>query len=307
MVLPQVSGEDWRPKNFDEEFRGPITMREGLRSSINMIAIKLGWEEVGIETVAQTARRMGLQTEIERFPSTTIGAAEVIPIQMAEAYSGFATLGTTVRPFPILRVESAEGEVLWEPQPERTVVLDSLVARVMVDMLQDAANFGTGGNHRTIGELPYEVPTAGKTGTTNDGTDTWFQGFTPNLLASVWFGMDRPVSMATTQPQATGGFYAAPVWGRFMKHVYYGMEGTDEAPAPFEEGVIQVPDPWPELPGLTTREVDARTGKLWSRWCDEEDRYTEIYLPGTEPTEVCDASTRRLFRIPGVGGRPIGR
>ena len=135
VVYPQVSGEDWRPANFGGEFKGPMTMREGLYTSTNMIAIKVGWEEVGIETVAQTARRMGIQTEIERFPSTTIGAAEVIPIQMAEAYSTFPNLGTKVRPFPILRVEDSEGVIIWEPQPERTQVLDSMVSRIMVSML----------------------------------------------------------------------------------------------------------------------------------------------------------------------------
>jgi penicillin-binding protein 1A len=300
VVYPQVSGEDWRPRNFEEEFNGPITIREGLRRSINMVAIKLGWEEVGIETVRQTARRMGIQTEIEPFPSTTIGAAEVIPLEMAEAYSAFATLGTKVRPFPILRVENAAGEVLWEPQPERAQVLDSLVARVMVDMLQDAANRGTGANHRNIGELPAAVPTAGKTGTTNDGTNAWFMGFTPNLLAGVWFGMDRPVPMARGAPQATGGYYSAPVWGRFMKHVYYGMAATEDGGAGLEPA-LDVPEPWPMLSGLTTREVDSKTGKLWSRWCDEENRYTEYYVPGTEPTEVCDASARSLFRIPRIG------
>ena len=137
VVYPQVSGEDWRPANFGGEFKGPMTMREGLYTSTNMIAIKVGWEEVGIETVAQTARRMGIQTEIERFPSTTIGAAEVIPIQMAEAYSTFPNLGTKVRPFPILRVEDSEGVIIWEPQPERTQVLDSMVSRIMVSMLED--------------------------------------------------------------------------------------------------------------------------------------------------------------------------
>ncbi|HSG47503.1 MAG TPA: penicillin-binding transpeptidase domain-containing protein, partial [Longimicrobiales bacterium] len=306
VVYEQVSGEDWRPQNFDEEFLGPITIREGLRRSINMVAIKLGWEEVGIETVAQTARRMGIRTEIERYPSTTIGAAEVVPIQLAEAYSGFATLGTSVRPFPILRVESAEGQVLWEPQPERTQVLDSLTARIMVDLLQDAANRGTGANHRAIGELPYEVPTAGKTGTTNDGTDTWFMGFTPNIQVGIWFGMDRPIPMVDVRrgAQATGGGYAAPVFGRFLDHVYYGMEEQADTASgairfPELEPALEIPQEWPMLSGLTTREVDSKSGKLWSRWCSEENRYTEIYIPGTEPTEVCDETGRRFIRIPG--------
>ncbi|MBW3536007.1 MAG: PBP1A family penicillin-binding protein, partial [Gemmatimonadetes bacterium] len=308
VVLPQVSGDEWRPRNFGNEFQGPVTIREGLRRSINMVAIKLGVFEVGLETVAQTARRMGIHTEIERYPSTTIGAAEVIPLQLAEAYSAFATLGTKVRPVPILRVENAEGDLIWEPQPERTQVLDSLTARIMVDLLQDAANRGTGANIRAqgLGELPYEVPAAGKTGTTNDGTDTWFMGFTPNLLAGIWFGMDRPAPMARGTPQATGGLYAAPVWGRFMNHVYYGTGGEAENGG----GILPIPEPWPIAQGLTTREVDDRTGKLWSRWCEgdpEEHRYVEYYIPGTEPTELCDESENRLFRIPGVGARPSAR
>jgi len=352
VVYPQVDGTEWRPKNFDEEFLGPITMREGLRQSINMVAIKLGWEEVGIETVAQTASRMGIHTEIERFPSTTIGAVEVVQLDMAEAYSGFATLGTKVRPFPILRVLNAEGELIWAPQPERTQVLDSLSARIMVDMLEEAANNGTGGYHRGIGGdatevLGYQSPlaTAGKTGTTNDATDTWFNGITPNMVASVWFGMDRPIQIAAGRPLATGGMYAAPVWGRFMRHIYYGTN-EDGTPAPvtpvsfaalgtsggnasapslasmpstgsppdqevsesyvgpagvFAGGVLPIPPRWPFPSGLTTREIDKRTGTLWSRWCEdpENNRVVEYYVPGTEPSEYCD-DTGRTFRIPGV-------
>ena len=298
VVYPQVSGEDWRPSNFEPDFKGPMTLRQGLVTSTNMIAIKLGWEEVGIETVAQTARRMGIQTEIERFPSTTIGAVEVIPLQMAEAYSGFATLGTKVRPFPILRVEDADGNVLWEPEPERMEVLDSAVARIMVSMLEDVVNRGTGGNIRSVAGLPYEVPAAGKTGTTNDGTDVWFTGFTPNLQATIWFGMDTPLPIFRTGG-ATGGGLAAPVWGRFMKQVYYGAEAADDAGSEAEArpAVLAVPQRWPVPSGLNAVRVDRRTGLLASRWCAEEDQYLEYFLPGTEPTEFCDRTGRR-FRFP---------
>jgi hypothetical protein len=137
--------------------------------------------------------------------------------------------------------------------------MDSLTARVMVSMLEDVVLRGTAATAvRVRAELPYEVPAAGKTGTTNDGTNVWFMGFTPNLMAAVWFGMDRPV---TIWENATGGADAAPVWGRFMKRVYYG-EGTQEhADSVFrargfglaegvrtegEEGVVeeaQAPDP----------------------------------------------------------------
>jgi penicillin-binding protein 1A len=325
VILPQVNGEEWKPQNFTEEFLGPITLREGLRRSVNMIAIKLGLE-VGLETVAQTAQRMGIRTEVERFESTSIGAAEVIPLQMAEAYATFATLGVRTRPRPILKVLSPEGEVLWEPRPERTVVLDSLPTRIMVSMLEDVVAQGTAYTAvRVRGELPYEIPAAGKTGTTNEGTNVWFMGFTPNLMAAVWFGMDQP---RTIWERATGGGDAAPVWGRFMRRVYYsdstrvyadsilrarvyGDTGADTLDAGVAEGdeaetgeepkqirgfLLPIPEPWPVPRGLITREVDSKTGLLASPWCPEERAYTELYIPGTEPTELCDQSGPRIFR-----------
>ena len=336
VVLPQISGEEWKPQNFTDEFLGPLTIREGLRRSINMVAIKLGLE-VGLETVAQTAQRMGLRTEIERFPSTAIGAAEVIPIQMAEAYSTLANLGTRVRPQPILRVTNPEGEVLWEPQPERTQVLDSLTARIVVSMLEDVVAQGTGFNVRAPdrGGLSYEVPAAGKTGTTNDATNVWFMGFTPNLMAAVWFGLDRPVTIWDIPGAggATGGGDAAPVWGKFMHRVYFGdstqvyadsvfnarMFGSeavtarpraefaqddpqgvqnDEDPEkrPLKGFLLPIPNEWPILPGLVTRQVDNRSGLLASRWCPADSAYTELFLPGTEPTELCDQTGFRIRR-----------
>ena len=305
VIYPQVSGEEWKPQNFEGTFEGPMTLRYALRHSVNMVAIKLGWERVGIETVAQMARKMGISTEIERFPSTTIGAVSVIPMDVAEAYTGFASVGTRARAFPIVKVENAAGEVLWEPQPERTPVLDSLPARLMVDMLQDAANRGTGNMLRQPGPdgggLPYEVPVGGKTGTTNDATDIWFNGFTPNIVTTIWFGLDRPQMLT---PHATGGLIAAPAWGRMMRRVYYGDTTTAANTAPTgEDGLkpgaaLPIPPPWPFPDGITTREVVAKTGKLWSEYCQGE-QYTEYYIPGTEPTDVCDDSGRGNFRLPG--------
>jgi penicillin-binding protein 1A len=320
VVMEQVDGTEWKPRNYTGEFLGPMTIREGLKRSINMIAIQLGLE-VGLESVAQTADRLGIRTEIERFPSTSIGAAEVIPLQMAEAYSGFATLGTKVTPHPILRVESPEGEVLWGPRYEGTRVLPAEEARIMVSMLQDVVNAGTAAGARPI--LGWDVPAAGKTGTTNDATDVWFIGFTPNLLATVWFGLDQPQKLF---PGATGGGFAAPVWAEFMKHVYYGTEPAEEVvdremeetdtevgeevgeaeggtTAVGEVGfrpLLPIPPDWEIPAGLITRNVDRITGLLASRWCPAEDAYTELYLPGTEPTELCDRLGSSLYVTPRI-------
>ncbi|MCE2398320.1 MAG: PBP1A family penicillin-binding protein [Gemmatimonadetes bacterium] len=274
VVLDQVDGSTWAPTNYEDEFLGPVTIRRALANSINMVAIKLGMQ-VGMESVAQMARRLGIRTEVERYPSTAIGAAEVIPVEMLEAYSTFANLGTRVRPFPIARVESAEGEVLWEPARASVRALDPLVARLTVSLLEDVVAAGTGHHAiRVVAGLPDRVPAAGKTGTTNEGRNVWFMGFTPNLAAGVWFGMDTPLPIVA---RATGGGLAAPVWGRFMKRVY------DE-----EDPLLATPDPWPIPEGLVTRRVDNRTGLLASRWCPPEDAYQELYLPGTEPTSLCD-------------------
>lgn len=306
VVYPQMEDDDWRPSNFVNEFRGPMTIREGLYTSTNMIAIKLGWEEVGIESVAQTAKRMGIQTTINRFPSSTIGASEVIPLQVAEAYSSFPNMGTKVRPFPILRVEDADGNVIWEPQPERTEVLDSLHTRIMVDMLEDVVRRGTAWNQvREAGGLAYAIPAAGKTGTTNDGTDIWFSGFTPTMLATVWFGMDSPQPIFNLRhgTVATGGGQAAPVWASFMRRVYQGVDADEDNDVLAETPLLSLPQAWPVPSGLNAVLVDRRTGQLASRWCPEEDQYTEYYIPGTEPTEPCDRSNRR-FRFPRVRGWP---
>lgn len=295
-MVPQLDGTEWRPSNYDREFLGPMTIRTGLMKSQNMIAIKLA-DEIGLESVAQTARRMGIRSEIERYHSTAIGAVEVIPLQMAEAYSTFANLGTKVKPFPILRVEDAAGRILWDPQPERTEVLDPLVARIMISMLEGVVAGGTGYNAIRYeygpAALPYQVAVGGKTGTTNDGTDIWFNGFTPNLLATVWFGMDLPQEI---WPNATGAGAPAPVWGNFLKRVYYG--DPDALDPELREPVIPIPEPWAISDGLVTRLIDASTGKLASQWCPQDEQRLEMFLPGTEPTEYCDRDDFGLFRAP---------
>ena len=295
-MVPQLDGTEWRPSNYDREFLGPMTIRTGLMKSQNMIAIKLA-DEIGLESVAQIARRMGIRSEIERYHSTAIGAVEVIPLQMAEAYSTFANQGTKVKPFPILRVEDAAGRILWDPQPERTEVLDPLVARIMISMLEGVVAGGTGYNaiRYEYGPvaLPYEVAAGGKTGTTNDGTDIWFNGFTPNLLATVWFGMDLPQEI---WPNATGAGAPAPVWGNFLKRVYYG--DPDALDPELREPVIPIPEPWAISDGLVTRLIDTSTGKLASQWCPQDEQRLEMFLPGTEPMEYCDRDDFGLFRAP---------
>lgn len=265
-----VTGDIYSPKNFTDTFIGPITLREALFRSINVVAVKLGLR-IGLETVAQTARRLGIRTDVPRVPSVSIGAASVIPLQVAEAYTTFANLGARVAARPILRIEDSDGQTIWESRPEREVVLDEQTAFVMTDMLQDVVDApnGTGTAVRRLGLRP-EVAAAGKTGTTNEATNTWFVGFTPDLVAATWIGFDRPVRI---HRGATGGRDAAPVSAQALIAYYRDREA---------------PEPWERPDGLVERRVDRATGLLATQWCPIDQTYTEIYVAGTEPVERCD-------------------
>jgi penicillin-binding protein 1A len=290
LMMEQADGSTWAPRNFSPEFNGPMTLRDALRRSINIVTIKLAGE-VGIETVAQYAHRMGIETPIPRVPSIAIGAADVIPLQMAEAYTAFANHGIRTAPRAILRVEDAEGRLLWATKAEQERVVEPLAAALATDLLRTALDRGTGYPVRNpaIGNLPYSIPAGGKTGTTNDGTDVWFVGFTPDLLAAVWLGFDMPREIITN---AQGGLYASPVWADFMRGVYIG-----------DNPLRPTPEPWQMPEDLTIRQVDRITGKLATEWCPQDRAYTEHFIPGTEPTEGCDIERPGLFGVPLRGFR----
>ncbi|MGH7545166.1 MAG: penicillin-binding protein 1A [Gemmatimonadota bacterium] len=258
----------WSPKNYTNTFGGPTTLRDGLRRSVNVVTVKLA-DAVGFETVGQYARRMGVQTPIPRVPSMAIGSGSAIPLQVMEAYTTFGNLGVRVTPQPIVRIEDKRGRLLWEMQVERERVLDPQTAWVVLSMLRDVVDRGTGYSIRDRG-LSYDIPAGGKTGTTDENTDVWFVGFTPELLAGIWIGFDQPKKIFDG---AVGGAFAAPVWGAFMQRVYA------DRPAPA---------PWARPGGLIYRDVDPLSGKLATEYCPPERVYTEVYIPGTEPTENCD-------------------
>ncbi|MGQ0813304.1 MAG: penicillin-binding protein 1A [Gemmatimonadota bacterium] len=283
--MEQVDGTVWAPRNFDPDFRGPISLRETLKFSVNIPTIKLALE-IGMEPVVQQTRRMGISTPIPPYPATAIGAAEMIPLQVAEAYATFATNGVRAKPYAVLRVEDPEGRVVFETRPERAVALDSTANAIVRDLMRDVVDHGTAYPVRnpSEGNLPYEIPAAGKTGTNNDATDIWFAGFTPNLLAIVWFGFDAPQRITSG---AAGGIYAAPVWGQFMRSVYYG-----------DPPLLPKPAPW-QLPAtVVVRQVDRQTGKLASPACPVELVRHELFAAGTEPTEMCPLHGPALLGSP---------
>lgn len=267
LVVPQGGGKDWAPKNYDGRFLGPMPMRRGLYESRNMIAIRVGME-LGEQTVINEARNFGITTTIPPFPSIHIGAADVYPIEMVSAYSVFADQGIRPAPNAILRVENTRQEVLWQQTPARTQVLSPEEAWLMVDMMKDVIRRGTAAG--SVWGAGFHLPAGGKTGTTNDGTNVWFIGYTADLVAGVWMGLDRPQKIIG---DAQGGRLAAPAWTQFMTEVYR------RKPAP--------PD-WPRPPSIITRDIDVSTGMLQTPYCPRDLIRTEFYIPGTEPMVECD-------------------
>jgi penicillin-binding protein 1A len=244
-----------------------LDMREALRVSSNRAAVALG-TRVGAGRVVEEAHGLGITTPIKPYPSTFLGAADVIPLEMVSSYTAFASGGTTVKPRLIRRVEDARGRVLWESRPERKYALAPGVAFVVTSLMRDVVDRGTGVGARQAG-LPYAVPAAGKTGTTNEAADVWFIGFTPDLVAGVWLGFDKPQAILSS---ASGGGLAAPVWGRVLAGYYR----THAAPLP-----------WTQPSDVTSRQIDRATGKLATAACPQDSVRTEFFINGTEPTETC--------------------
>ena len=265
ITLPQVAGDQWTPQNYDGKFEGPIPLRRALYMSRNLPAIRTGME-LGEQTVIDMAKRFGITSTIPPYPSIAIGSADVFPIEMISAYSAFANLGVRTAANAIRRVENQNGEVLWEPQPVRAQVLSAPEAWLMVSMMKDVVQRGTAAG--SVGSR-FFVPSGGKTGTTNDGADVWYIGYTADLVAGVWMGFDRPQKI---KGNAQGGELAAPAYTSFMTEIYR------RRPAP--------PD-WPRPEGITTREIDRTTGELANPYCPPDSVVTEYFIAGTEPIQEC--------------------
>ena len=282
LVVHMQGGRDWAPQNFDGRYEGLIPMRRALYDSRNVPTIRLGME-LGEQAVINEARDFGITTPIPAYPSIHIGAADVYPMELIAGYTAFANLGVRASPNAILRVENAKGEILWQPMPARTQVMSTEEAWVMVDMMKDVIRRGTASG--SVWGAGFHLPAGGKTGTTNDGTNVWFIGYTADLVAGVWMGLDKPQKI---KGNAQGGVLAAPAWTSFMTEVYR------RKPAP--------PD-WPRPVTIVTREVDSRTGLLASPYCPASQAYTEFFISGTEPTQEC--ATGPGPAVPGVSQLPM--
>ncbi len=213
ITLPVAGADDWTPSNFEGQHTGPMILKTALMKSVNTVAAQLV-AETGPEAVIDTARRCGIQSPLNNVYSVALGSSEVTPLEMASAYATFATGGIHNPPFFVSRVEDALGQVLEENIVSGKRTLDRSLTYQLVEMMQGVMDRGTGAITRKMG---FNLPAAGKTGTTNGYRDAWFTGFTPTLSAAVWVGFDREKGLRDKNGVGiTGGRAAAPIWADFM-------------------------------------------------------------------------------------------
>jgi penicillin-binding protein 1A len=234
-----TGSQPWEPKNYDGKFEGPMTLRRGLEKSKNMISIRI-LQSIGAPYAQNWITRFGF--DADKHPAylpMALGTGSVTPLQMASAYSVFASGGYRVNPMLISKITDTKGKVLNEAAPpvlnESMRALDARNAFVMDSLLQSVALRGTAAAARRVLNRPDVY---GKTGTTNDSIDTWFAGFQPSLVAIVWIGYDTPRKLGDNE---TGGGLSLPIWIEYMKHALNGVP-VEQYPVP--EGVVNVGDEW---------------------------------------------------------------
>lgn len=270
-VSVQAGSDVWTPTNFDDDYAGRITLRQALVRSANAATVRVS-TDIGINRVANMATLLGIHSALPQVPALALGAGEVTPMELTAAYAPFGNGGYRVTPHMMVQVSDAFGRELWHGQtPASTRVIDSSDAFLVTSMLRSVVDDGTG---RAVRSAGIRGPVAGKTGTTNDGADVWFVGYTPTLVAAVWFGLDTPQPLGGS---ATGGHFAAPAWSEFIRDGWH-TPSHDTA--------------WLPPRSLLQMQIDVASGTIASDWCGESRK--EWFKPGTEPRTQCNGAVAEL-------------
>jgi penicillin-binding protein 1A len=212
------AGKVWAPENYDGKFRGPVTLQQALEESINVPTIRL-LEQLGVNTVIDTARRAGIQSPLPHDLTLALGSGDVTLLELTAAYGTFANQGVRMEPLMVRYVTDAQGRLVEENIPQGREAVEPAVAGGLTEMLRGVVERGTGVAARVL-----ERPVAGKTGTTNDFSNAWFVGYTPSLVAGVWVGHDRPRSLGHEE---TGARAALPIWVAVMRAALRGTPVED--------------------------------------------------------------------------------
>jgi penicillin-binding protein 1B len=256
----QVAGQAWSPRDFDEQYRGPVSARQSLALSLNIPTIRAA-QMIGLKDVVRTARRCGISSPLEPVPSIALGTFEVTPLEMIAAFTPIANLGIRVEPRAIEAIVDDAGKMRTVPPAARQDVITPQSAYLVLDLMRDVVRYGTGA---AAGSFGVQADFAGKTGTTDDGRDAWFLGFHPDLMVLTWVGFDnnRPLRLG-------GSTLALPVTAQIAAAAH---PDTDRH--------------WERPDGIVEEEIDPTTGKRATWRCP--DTAQEIFIAGSEPTEDCE-------------------
>lgn len=256
-----VAFGNYRPANY-EGWKGvePIRLREALANSVNVVAVHV-LDEVGPATVVDWAKGLGIRSTLKPDLSLALGSYEVEPIELAGAYATFAGGGTFEMPRLVRAIRGPDEKELELPiLPPSMRVLDEAESYLITNMMTSVIDHGTAQRAKSLGR-----PVAGKTGTSNEAKDTWFAGFSTDVVAVVWIGFDDSKPLGSGE---TGATTALPAWIEVMKAIHEKRPVTD----------------FPKPTGLVSAQIDAHTGKL--AYPDDPDTMDELFLTGTEPTEI---------------------
>jgi penicillin-binding protein 1A len=270
VTLMMADGRRWSPSNTDGSFGGMSTLREGLRKSINLVAVRAIMEIAPVKSVIEYAQAMGITSELPPYESLALGSGEVSPLEMTAAFGVYANKGVYVEPVSILMIEDKSGNIIEQNAPMRREALSEQTSFIMTTMLQDVLD-GPGGTAARVRNW-FHLPAAGKTGSSNEYADAWFVGYTPQIVAGVWVGFDNK-SVHFTNADGQGGRAAAPIFGRFMKYVY-------------EDAEIGLPLEYFAMPaGVLKEEICQETHRLATEFCPKRqvEYFTEKTLPGRCP------------------------
>lgn len=262
LELKLPNGQTWTPQNYDKEFRGTVTLRQALEQSINIPMIRLS-TQVGLRKIITMAHRLGIESELAEVNSLALGTSEVTPFELGRAFATIANNGVRPDLLSVRDVMTRDAQVLERRRIEVEEVTSPQAAYMTTQMMVGVVEHGTG---RGIKAFGITRPVAGKTGTTSDYKDSWFVGFTPDLVCLVWVGFDD-----NTSTGLTGSKGALPIWASIMRKV---LESRPEQ---------QFVDP----PGIIRAQIDSKTKKRMTPRCDHDAVFEEFFIEGTEPPAVC--------------------
>ncbi|MFC1481006.1 penicillin-binding protein 1A [Candidatus Neomarinimicrobiota bacterium] len=261
----------WDPRNDDGSSSGLVTMRLGLQYSLNIVSARMIQELVTPMQVVEMAKRFKISTPLRAVRAISLGTSEVIPLDITAAYAAIANGGVWVEPISITEVVDRRGKVLREFIPQREEVIRADKAYLLLDLMRGVMDGGTGSRARWM--YHFNRPAAGKTGTTDDWTDAWFIGFTPNLSAGVWVGVDGPPRISLGE-ERFGNVAALPIWARTMRQIHeaFDLPRTN----------------WEMPEDIVEMSICKITKDRPTKYCPRE---TEIFIEGTEPPDQCQIHT----------------